>query len=79
MLHRNGPCLVSFGAPCIGAEDPRCTPRPVIVPGSGSYVKVVGRGGNTGRDMTMVGTIGVQRDKAVVHNLDIRNGYSCAW
>ena len=39
------PCLVSFGIPYIDTEDPRCKPRPVTVPGKGSYMMVVDRDG----------------------------------
>ena len=67
------PCLVSFGAPYVDTEDPRCKPRPVIVPGKGSYVKVVDRDGDTGRTVIVVGTIGIQRGKAEVHDLDTRS------
>ena len=63
----------SFGVPYIGTEDPRYEPRPVTVPGKGRYVKVVDRVGKMGKQMSSVGAIGMQRDKAEVHNLGIRN------
>ena len=65
--------MVSFGVPYIDAEDPRCKPRPAIALGKGSYVKVVGREGTMSKKMIIVGTIGIQLDKAEIQNLDSRN------
>ena len=48
-------------------------PRLVIALGKGSYVKVVGREGKQGKKMVILGTIGIQKDKTQVHNLDIAN------
>ena len=67
------PCLVSFGVLYIDTEDPRCKPRPVTVPGKGSYVKVVDREGKQGNTMVVVGASGIQTEKAEVHNLIFRH------
>ena len=73
-MNENGaitPWLMSCGAPYIDTEDPRCEPRPVTAPGEGSFVKAVDRKGEHGENMTVGGTIGIQNDKAQVHNLDV--------
>ena len=59
------------GVPHLGTEDPRCKPRPVTVPGKGSYVKVVNREGTQGNQMVIIGTISIQKEKAEVPNLNI--------
>ena len=50
---------------------PLCRPRLATALGKGSYVKVVDRGYKQGKKMTIVGSVGTQREKSDVYNLDI--------